>query len=52
MINALFSPSELKKLKKCLVEQKLVNANKTEIDGLYKSICGIENRNARNCRKR
>lgn len=52
MINILFSPNELKKLKKCLAQQKKVSTNKTEIDGLYKSLSGIENRNAKNYRKR
>lgn len=52
MINVLFSPSELKKLKKCITEQKQVSTNKTEIDGLYRAISGIENRNAKNYRER
>lgn len=49
MINVLFSPSELKKLKKYLAKQKINCANeekKESLNGLYKALSGIERNNA------
>lgn len=50
MINVLFSPSEIKKLKKHIEKQKINCTNKTEIeplDGFYKALSGIEKNNAK-----
>ena len=48
MINVLFSPSEIKKLKKHLKNQKANCINKEEaesLNGLYKALSGIERNN-------
>lgn len=51
MINVLFSPSEIKKLKRHLQKQKVACTNKNEIEplnGLYKALSNIEKNNAKN----
>lgn len=48
MINVLFSPSELKKLKKCINKQKYSSLDKEKIrnlNGLYTAISNIERKN-------
>ena len=48
MINVLFSPSELKKLKKCINQQKYSSSDKEKIrnlNGLYTAISNIERKN-------
>lgn len=50
MINVLFSPSEIKKLKGHLKKQKASCTNKAEIeplDGFYKALLDIEKNNAK-----
>lgn len=49
MINVLFSPSELKKLKKCINQQKYSSPMNEEkirnLNGLYTAISNIERKN-------
>lgn len=54
MINVLFSPSEIKKLKKCLENQRSKCINKTEVEslnGLYKALSSVEKNNAKSNNK-
>lgn len=50
MINVLFSPSELKKLKKCINRQKYSSTDEEKtrnLNNLHSALSGIERRNKR-----